>query len=110
VTSGMGAVSTSAIPNLCSETLTDGAGGFFPGVSLGCLRMWGPGSELRPRPFGETADQGPRPREDIATLRWQSNAGRVGSFLGRKAAHWASDGRGDGLCAVNLLAPVGRRP
>ena len=27
---------------------------------------------------------------------------RIGAFLGRKAAHWASDGRGDGRRSVSL--------
>src|SRR5258708_25129685 len=30
---------------------TDGAGGFLPGVPLGCLGMTGPRSRLRPRPL-----------------------------------------------------------
>ena len=36
VTIGMGLCQPQLCSNLCSETLTDGAGGFLPGESLGC--------------------------------------------------------------------------
>jgi len=70
VTSGMGAVSTSAIPNLCSETLTDGAGSFLPGVPLGCLHMWDQDHVWEPRP-GRMRSKG---RGDVRHTR-QPHAG-----------------------------------
>jgi hypothetical protein len=36
---------------LALRTFTDGAGGFLPGVPLGCLRMWDQHTTRRPRSF-----------------------------------------------------------
>jgi hypothetical protein len=51
-------------------TLTDGAGGFLPGVPLGCFRIVGLLSHIRPDhawgpgpPGGNNGAVGPRPRE-----------------------------------------------
>src|SRR5258708_28376204 len=100
----MGAVSTSAIPNLCSETLTDGAGGFLPDVPLGCL---GHGDRTKSRDAPDLSGairERPGPREAMSdNLTQESNAGHSGAFLdkGRSSSLWRW---------INLRVPARRRP
>jgi hypothetical protein len=80
----------------------------MPGVRW-AVYACGTRSNLKPRPLAETYQEAPRPREAC----WQSHAGKtnaIGAFLGRKAAHQASSGRGT-VCldppSIALPAPVG---
>ena len=57
VTIGMELCQPQLFPNLCSETLADGAGGFLPACRWAAAWVWGTMRVFKPRPSGRAIQQ-----------------------------------------------------
>ena len=86
-----------------NEMIDRWRGSFLLGVPLGCLRIGGLGiTSESPDPLAlRILSEGRgRVKHRPGSPTHESNAGRSGAFLGRKAVHRSSGGRGDRLHVV----------